>query len=84
MTYLPGVGPKKAALLKSEIEVSSYEDMLYYFPYRYVDRSRFYKIREIESASAFVQIKGTVVAVSCVGEQRNSVSRLHSPTERIR
>lgn len=70
MTYLPGVGPKKAALLKSEIEVSSYEDMLYYFPYRYVDRSRFYKIREIESASAFVQIKGTVVAVSCVGEQR--------------
>ena len=70
MTYLPGVGPKKAALLKSEIGVSTYEDMLYYFPYRYVDRSRFYKIREIESSSSYVQIKGTIVSVSCVGEHR--------------
>jgi len=70
MTYLPGVGPQKAALLKSEIGVSTYEDMLYYFPYRYVDRSRFYKIREIESSSSYVQIKGTIVSVSCVVEHR--------------
>ncbi|MCQ2194185.1 MAG: ATP-dependent DNA helicase RecG [Paludibacteraceae bacterium] len=71
ITYLPGVGPKKAALLKSEMGISSYEDMLYYFPYRYVDRSRFVKIREITSVLSFVQIKGKIVKADLIGEGRN-------------
>ncbi|MBP5457952.1 MAG: ATP-dependent DNA helicase RecG [Paludibacteraceae bacterium] len=71
ITYLPGVGPKKAALLKSEMGISSFEDMLYYFPYRYVDRSRFVKIREIASVLSFVQIKGRILKSELIGTGRN-------------
>lgn len=71
MTFLQGVGPKKAALLKSEIGVSSYEDLLYYFPYRYVDRSRFVKVREITSLLSYVQIKGKIVKSDLIGEGRS-------------
>lgn len=70
LTFLPGVGPKKAALLKSEIGVVSYEDLLYYFPYRYVDRSRFLKIKEITSVLSFVQIRGTIVKSDLIGTGR--------------
>ena len=49
--FLSGVGPKKAELLKKEIDVSSFEDMIYYFPYKYIDRSKVYKISEINSTS---------------------------------
>ncbi|WP_341462043.1 hypothetical protein, partial [Porphyromonas gulae] len=49
ITYLTGVGPKRAEVLKEEIEVRTYLDLLHYFPFRYVDRSRFYAIREIRS-----------------------------------
>ena len=45
--YLPGVGPKKAEILQKEAGISSYEDMLFYFPYKYIDRSRFYKVAEV-------------------------------------
>ena len=47
ITYLTGVGPKRAEVLKEEIEVRTYLDLLHYFPLRYVDRSRFNEIREI-------------------------------------
>ena len=46
--YLPGVGSKKADVLKQELRIVSYEDLLYYFPYRYVDRSRIYSIKEMD------------------------------------
>ena len=46
--YLAGVGPKRAEILRKEAEIASFEDMLYYFPYRYVDRSKFYKVSEID------------------------------------
>ena len=44
ITYLPGVGPKKAEILRKEVDISSYEDLLFYFPYKYIDRSRFYSV----------------------------------------
>ena len=40
--YLPGVGPKRADVLKQEIKVVSYQDLIYYFPYRYEDRSKIF------------------------------------------
>lgn len=46
--YLPGVGPRKAEVLKKELEIVSWEDMIYYFPYKYVDRSKIFKISEIQ------------------------------------
>lgn len=70
ITYLPGVGPKRAALLKSEASVSTYEDLLYYFPYRYIDRSKFYEIAELNASSSFVQIKGRIVDIRLQGSGR--------------
>ena len=49
--YLQGVGPKRAELLAKELLIKSAEDLLYYFPYKYIDRSRTYKISEISGAS---------------------------------
>ena len=46
--FLPGVGPKRAELLKAEAGLASFQDLLYYFPYKYVDRSRLYRIKEID------------------------------------
>ncbi len=47
--YLAGVGPKKAEILNKEIQAFSVEDLLYYFPYKYIDRSRIYFIHEIDA-----------------------------------
>ena len=49
--FLSGVGPKRAELLGKELRIETFGDLLYHFPYRYIDRSRFYKISEINSAS---------------------------------
>ena len=69
--YLKGVGPKKADILKSELKVENVEDMLYVFPFRYVDRSKFYKISEVDSSMAYVQIKGKLQSISTVGEGKS-------------
>ncbi len=65
--YLPGVGPKKAELLKNEIRVCSWEDMLYYFPFKYVDRSRIYKIREIDGNMPYIQLQGKIEGFETIG-----------------
>ena len=52
--FLPGVGPKRALLLEKELGVRTFRDLLYTFPFRYVDRSRFYAISEIDSASTYI------------------------------
>ncbi|MBR4814939.1 MAG: ATP-dependent DNA helicase RecG [Paludibacteraceae bacterium] len=70
ITYLPGVGPKKADVLKKELNVSSYGDLLYCFPYRYIDRSKFYRIRDVSPASMYVQIRGIILKVNTQGEGR--------------
>ena len=80
--FLAGVGPKKAELLKKELEISSFEDMLYYFPYRYIDRSKYYKIREITSSSSYIQIKGKIIHMERQGEMRKQrLSALFSDGE---
>ncbi|MDR0865827.1 MAG: ATP-dependent DNA helicase RecG [Candidatus Symbiothrix sp.] len=66
--YLPGVGPKKAEVLKKEIEVVSWEDMLYYFPYKYIDRSKIFKIREIDGEMPYIQLKGKIRNYEFLGE----------------
>ena len=68
--YLAGVGPKRAEILKKEVNIASFEDMLYYFPYKYVDRSRFYKVSEINGDMPYIQLKGRVVLFDIVGEGR--------------
>ena len=65
--FLPGVGPKRALLLEKELGVRTFRDLLYTFPFRYVDRSRFYAISEIDSASAYIQLRGTIKSISLAG-----------------
>jgi ATP-dependent DNA helicase RecG len=66
--YLPGVGPKKAEILKKELDVVSWEDMLYYFPYKYIDRSKIFKIREINGTMPYIQLKGKIRNYVTLGE----------------
>ncbi len=69
--YLSGVGPKRADLLRKELQIKCFEDLLYYFPYKYVDRSKFYTIREINSSLPYIQIKGCITNFETVGYRRN-------------
>ena len=69
--YLSGVGPKRADLLRKELQIRCFEDLLYYFPYKYVDRSKFYTIREINSSLPYIQIKGCITNFETVGYRRN-------------
>ncbi len=68
--YLKGVGPQRAELLRSEIGVATYEDLLYYFPFRYVDRSQFHKISDLPFLESSAQIKGRIVQVLDAGAGR--------------
>ncbi len=70
LMYLPGVGPKKAEILRKEAGISSYEDLLFYFPYKYIDRSRFYKVSEITGNMPYIQLKGRILYYDTVGEGR--------------
>lgn len=66
--YLPGVGPKRAELLARELNIRSYRDMLYYFPYKYIDRSKTYHIAEITGTMPYIQLKGHIVSYTTQGE----------------
>ena len=59
--YLPGVGPKKRDMLQKELGISKISDLLEYYPYKYVDRSRIYTINELRSDMPFVQMKGRIL-----------------------
>ncbi len=65
--FLTGVGPKRADLLNRELNIHTFEDLLYHFPYRYIDRSRFYKISEINSQLPYIQIRGRISSMEVTG-----------------
>ena len=69
--YLKGVGPKRAELLNKELNIFTFGDLLYYFPYKYIDRSRFYKINEIDTTLTFIQIKGKILSFRTEGHPRS-------------
>jgi ATP-dependent DNA helicase RecG len=69
--YLKGVGPKKAELLKAELGVFTFEDLLFYFPFRYIDRSKFHKIKDLLELNGPAQIKGRIVGLQEAGVGRN-------------
>lgn len=69
--FLTGVGPQRAAMLNKELGVFSLRDLLYYFPYKYIDRSRIYYIHEVVAAdAAYIQFKGKILGFESVGEGR--------------
>ena len=68
--YLQGVGPQRAAMLNKELNIFSLHDLLYNFPYKYVDRSRLYSIREINGNMPYIQLKGQILSFETIGEGR--------------
>ena len=70
LTYLPGVGPKRAAVLASELGLYTYQDLLLYFPTKYVDRSRTYQIRELRGELPSIQLRGYIRDYKELGEGR--------------
>lgn len=68
--FLQGVGPQRAAVLNKELGICSFKDLLYYFPYKYVDRSRLYLIREIDGNMPYIQLRGRILSFETFGEGR--------------
>lgn len=68
--YLKGVGPARAESLKKELSIHTFYDLLYYFPFRYEDRSRYYKVAEVNSDLAFIQLRGKIQQLEMQGEGR--------------
>ena len=67
--FLPGVGPKRAEILEKELAIKTYRHLLYYFPYKYEDRSKFYKINEIRQELPYIQVKGKIKGFRQAGEK---------------
>ena len=68
--YLQGVGPQRASVLNKEINIYTLNDLLHYYPYKYIDRSRLYYISEIDGEMPYIQIKGTILSFETLGEGR--------------
>lgn len=69
LVYLKGVGPKRAELLQKELGLFTYEQLLNHYPFRYIDRTRFYKINELNPDMPLVQIVGKVIGKEVIGEK---------------
>jgi ATP-dependent DNA helicase RecG len=68
--YLKGVGTTRADVLKKELEIYTYEDLLRHFPYKHIDRTRFYKIKEIDPELPYVQVLARITQKEIVGEKQ--------------
>jgi len=67
--YLKGVGPNRADLLNKELKIFTFQDLLYFFPNRYIDRSRFYKISDLPKNNSEVQLKGQITNVEIISQK---------------
>ena len=73
--YLKGVGPNRADLLRSELGIHTYQDLIHLFPNRYLDRTRYYTIKELERNNAEVQLKGKITSLKMIeGKGRRLVA----------
>jgi len=68
--FLKGVGPKRAQVLNAELGIFIFNDLLHHYPFRYVDRTRIYRINEVNDQMAYIQVKGKIISVTSVGKQR--------------
>ena len=68
--YLKGVGPNRGTLLRKELGIHKYEDLIHFYPNRYIDRTRYYKINELQNNSAEVQLIGKIINIKTVEQKR--------------
>ncbi|NBS19703.1 MAG: hypothetical protein EBS74_07965 [Flavobacteriia bacterium] len=68
--YLKGVGPTRANLLKQELNIHTFQDLLHLFPNRYIDRSAFYKIKDLSKNTSEVQLIGEIIEIKTVPQKR--------------
>lgn len=66
--YLSGVGPKRAELLRKELGIANFHDLLYYFPFRHIDRSTIHHINEINGEMPYIQLRGRFINFTTAGE----------------
>ena len=83
--FLKGVGPKRAEILQKELGIYTYAQLLTYYPFRYIDRTRFYKVSELHPELPYVQILGRITAKETIGEKHKKriVARLTDETGTI-
>ena len=67
--YLKGIGPQRAEVLKKELNIFLYKDLLTYFPFRYVDRTKFYTISEAADEMPFIQLRGFLLKMELIGQK---------------
>lgn len=67
--FLPGVGPKRAELFNKELNIYTVNDLLYYYPYKYIDRTRFYSIKEIDPSQTHIQVRGKITRYTREGKK---------------
>ena len=68
--YLKGVGPKRAEALQKELGIFTFRELLSYYPFRYVDKSKIYSISDINSDETFIQLKGKITHLQTLGQRR--------------
>ena len=72
IAYLKGVGPNRAVLLKSELGIHTFGDLINFFPNRYIDRTQFFKINQLQNNTSEVQIIGKITSIKTVQQKRGS------------
>ena len=70
--YLKGVGPNRANILKQELKIFCFQDLLHFFPNRYIDRSKFYKINELPQNNSEVQLKGKIISIRTITQKNGN------------
>lgn len=83
--FLKGVGPNRAELLKKEAGIFTFNDLLHYFPFRYVDRSQYHTVSELPQLDGYAQLKGKIVHVSerLIGKQNRLIAKFQDQTGSI-
>ena len=71
--YLKGVGPQRATLLRQELGIETFQDLLHLFPNRYIDRTQYHKISELQGTATDVQLVGKIVSVKMIDQKEANV-----------
>lgn len=69
--YLKGVGPLRADMLKKELQIFTFEDLLYYFPFKHIDKTKISPIAAVVPSMDFVQVRGRLISMEVIGEKRS-------------